>query len=526
MSGATGSSVAPKVTLVEDVAVLGGDADVLALPIGPGEDGPVAGPGTAAAARALGIDLMAFAAREKATGAVGDLVAVPVVDGPVEQVLLVGTGGGGVTEMRRTGAALARRTKGKRLETTLSLGAPADRVRALVEGLLLASYGYDLRGGKPDKSAEAAAAARKKPAPSIVLHAKGAKAAAVGDAVSRGQRTAQAVCLARDLANTPSSGKTPAWLADQAVALGKKSGLEVKVWDEAALAAEGFGGLLAVGSGAAAKRGPRLIQMSYAPGGATPSEGAERSRTPHVVIVGKGITFDTGGLSLKPSDGMIAMKADMAGGAAVIGAMTALRDLGVQVRVTGLVAAAENMPSGSAFRPGDVITHYGGTTVEVLNTDAEGRLVLADALAYADAHLNPDYLIDLATLTGAATLALSRRIGALFTDDEKLASGLLAASEAGGDRLWRMPLTKDYRIALESPVADLAHVPHSKHRKINGGAITAALFLQEFVGNRRWAHVDMAGPGKIEGDDHENTKGGTGYGVRLLLRWLETLPKR
>jgi leucyl aminopeptidase len=167
-----------------------------------------------------------------------------------------------------------------------------------------------------------------------------------------------------------------------------------------------------------------------------------------------------------------------------------------------------------------VIRHYGGKTVEVLNTDAEGRLVLADALAYADAQLNPDLVVDLATLTGAATLALTRRIGALFSNDERLATALLSAADVSGDRLWRLPLTEDYRWALDSPVADLAHVP--RDRKVSGGAITAALFLREFAGERRWAHIDMAGPGKIDADEHENTKGGTGYGVRLLLRWLET----
>ncbi len=242
------------------------------------------------------------------------------------------------------------------------------------------------------------------------------------------------------------------------------------------------------------------------------------------MLVGKGITFDSGGLSLKPNEGMIAMKADMAGGAAVIATMGALRELDVRVRVTGLVAAAENLPSGSAMRPGDVITHYGGRTVEVLNTDAEGRLVLADALAYADAVLEPDVVVDLATLTGAATMALTRRIGALFATDDRLAAALEAASAASGDRLWRMPLVEDYRCVLDSPIADLAHVP--RDRKVSGGAITAALFLREFVGGRPWAHLDMAGPGKIDADEHENTKGGTGYGVRLLLRWLEAYPVR
>jgi leucyl aminopeptidase len=352
----------------------------------------------------------------------------------------------------------------------------------------------------------------------IDLHVDpGRRAEAADPAKGRGVATADAVCLARDLANTPSAEKTPAWLAAQAKKMAGRCGLDVEIWEPADLRAGGFGGILAVGGGSA--REPRMIRLGYTPEGAS-------SATPHVVLVGKGITFDSGGLSLKPTDGMVAMKADMAGGAAVIGAMSALSALSIPVRVTGLVAAAENLPSGSAYRPGDVITHYGGTTVEVLNTDAEGRLVLADALAYADANLDPDVVVDLATLTGAATLALTRRMAALFSNDDKLAAALEAASAAGGDRLWRMPLVDEYRSALDSPVADLAHVPHAHNRKVQGGAITAALFLREFVGDRPWAHIDMAGPGKIDGDDHENTKGGTGYGVRLLLRWLESLPRR
>ncbi|HZE67170.1 MAG TPA: leucyl aminopeptidase [Sporichthyaceae bacterium] len=492
-------------TLATGRPLLGDGAEVLALPIAPGADGPLAGPGTAEVGKALGLDLAAFAAREKATGAVGDMVSVPIPSGTgPEQVLLVGVGAGGVTELRRAGAAVARRVRTRKtLSTTLGMSVTADGLRALVEGLALGSYSYGLRSGPQKPQAVGA----------VTLHVKGNErvVAAAGEALDRGRVTASAVCLARDLANTPSAKKTPAWLADQAAAMAKKSGLGVKVWDPQQLTREGFGGLLAVGGGAAPRRGPRLIQLTHTPTGAT---------GPHIVLVGKGITFDSGGLSLKPNDGMVAMKADMAGGAAVIGAMSALRALQIPVRVTGLVAAAENMPSGSAYRPGDVIRHYGGRTVEVLNTDAEGRLVLADALAYADAKLNPDLVVDLATLTGAATLALTRRIGALFSNDERLATALLAAGDSSGDRLWRLPLTEDYRCALESPVADLAHVP--RDRKVQGGAITAALFLREFAGPRRWAHIDMAGPGKIDADEHENTKGGTGYGVRLLLRWLES----
>ena len=209
------------------------------------------------------------------------------------------------------------------------------------------------------------------------------------------------------------------------------------------------------------------------------------------------------------------MKTDMAGGAAVIAAMGALRDLGVRVRVTGLVAAAENMPSGSAQRPGDVIRQYGGTTVEVLNTDAEGRLVLADALAYADARAGPGRPGRPRHADRCGQLALGQAHAALFAADDELADGLLDAGETGGERLWRMPLIEDYRAALDSDVADLANI--ATGRPYGGGSITAALFLREFAGERPWAHLDIAGPGTSGGDEHEVTKGGTGYGVRLLL---------
>jgi leucyl aminopeptidase len=208
----------------------------------------------------------------------------------------------------------------------------------------------------------------------------------------------------------------------------------------------------------------------------------------------------------------------MAGGAAVIAVMSALPRLGVRSRVTGLVAAAENMPSGSALRPGDVITHFGGRTVEVLNTDAEGRLVLADALAYADAVLQPDVMVDIATLTGAARVALGTRTAALYASDERLARDLLAAARVSGDALWRMPLVDEYRDALDSPVADLANIPHGSRAR--AGSIDAALFLREFTGGRPWAHLDIAGAARSAADEGENTKGGTGYGTRLLLAWL------
>ena len=291
--------------------------------------------------------------------------------------------------------------------------------------------------------------------------------------------------------------------------MAERCGLGIRVRGRDELEACGFGGILAVGAGSA--RPPRLIELSYEPDG---------WRT-HVVLVGKGITFDSGGLSLKPSDGMKLMKTDMAGGAVVIAVMSVLASLGAPVRVTGLVAAAENMPSGSAMRPGDVIAHYGGRTVEVLNTDAEGRLVLADALAYADASLAPDVMVDVATLTGAARIALGTKVGALFTDDDDLAAALAAAGAASGEQLWRLPIASDYRDTLDSQVADLANIATRDYA--GAGAIIAALFLREFCGGRRWAHLDIAGPARAGADDAEVTKGGTGFGTRVLLRWLAGL---
>ena len=258
---------------------------------------------------------------------------------------------------------------------------------------------------------------------------------------------------------------------------------------------------------------PRLIELTYTPDPDIAVDG-------HVVLVGKGITFDSGGLSLKPNAGMIAMKTDMAAGGAIIAAMSVMRELGVRVQVTGLVPAAENMPSGSAQRPSDVITQYGGMTVEVLNTDAEGRLVLADALAYADLELDPDVIVDLATLTGAISSGLGKRHAGMFTDDDKLAAVLTAAGTDSGEAVWRMPFVDDYAAALESSIADMSNVAIDGGRAFNGGAIIAALFLREFVGRRRWAHLDIAGVGRADADEHESTKGPTGFGVRLLLQWL------
>jgi leucyl aminopeptidase len=439
-------------------------------------------------------DVAGLLVREKAKGEAGEVVALPLVEGPLERLLLFGVGPATPKDLRRAGAVLARRAKSSPTLVVDLTGVDLvpGALRALAEGLLLASYTFTLKPG-----------ADPRPLQEVVLVAPAARQAELDRAVT----TARATALARDLVNTPSREKTPDWLAGQArTAL---ADLAVEVRDEAQLARDGFGGIVGVGQGSA--RPPRFIEASYDGGGSR-----------HVVLVGKGITFDTGGLSLKPNDGMLAMKTDMGGAAAVLGALRAVADLGLQLKVTALVGAAENMPSGSAQRPGDVLTQYGGRTVEVLNTDAEGRLVLADALAYADRDLDADVLVDVATLTGAMPVALGRRTAGMFASDDALAGQLEAASVTSGERLWRMPLVEDYRQALDSPVADLRNIGDPR-KKLQGGSITAALFLREFTGGRPWAHLDIAGAGRVETDEDELVKGGTGYGVRLLVAWLEAL---
>jgi leucyl aminopeptidase len=465
-------------------------ADLVAVPVGSG--------GELAADAGLDELLPAGSAEvvkaAQQTGKAGQVTqAVAKVGGAVVRIAFLGVGDRSPRELRKAGGELGRLLQpGDRAVASVVAREPADQVRAFAEGVLLGSYRYSEKSG--------AAADHAKHAELKLLVSAGPEAA-VDEAVI----LATAVALARDLTNTPSIRKSPQWLADAASKIAAENGLSVRVWSDKELASAGFGGLAAVGSGS--DRPPRLIELSYSP----PAAGK------HVVLVGKGITFDSGGLSLKPADGMKAMKTDMAGGAAVIAAMSALASLGVPDKVTGLVAAAENMPSGSAYRPGDVLAMFGGRTVEVLNTDAEGRLVLADAIAYADAALDPEQIVDVATLTGAARIALGGSLAALYSTNDELAADLLAAGEASGDRLWRMPLTEEYRSALDSPVADLSNVP----RKDPGaGSIVAALFLREFAGSRSWAHLDIAGAARSAADDGDVTAGGTGFGTRLLLRWL------
>jgi leucyl aminopeptidase len=304
-------------------------------------------------------------------------------------------------------------------------------------------------------------------------------------------------------------------MAQEAKKIAEEKGLSISVLAGKELAQ--FGGLRAVGN-SSPKPGPRFIEITYIPKGKARSAAA----LPHVVIVGKGITFDTGGISLKrPYEFMTAMKSDMAGAAAALATISALPDLQPQVKVTVLMMCAENSLSGTSQRPSDVITQYGGTTVEIINTDAEGRLVLADGLAYAVENLDPDYLFDIATLTGSATLGLGRQYAALYTRDEKLAKELVSVGESSGERVWHMPLIDDYQDSLESDVADLNHA--ADKGDYSAGSVTAALYLEHFVGDSRWVHLDIAGTGRSETDSGENAKGGTGFGVRFFIDWILSL---
>ena len=494
------------------------DVAALAVPVAPaavGESEVQPRTGTADAAARYGIDLGELAERAGLTGAPGEAwtlhlplrlrttgAALPWAELP-RRLILVGVGDGSPDDLRRAGAALARQTRGLgRVVTTLGAeggSASALALRALVEGYLLASYRTPTQStGTPPAG----------PATELVLLGRHAERddAAVAAAVT----SAHATWLVRDLTNTPSNTKNPPWLADRASELARAAGLDVRVLGVAELAAQGFGGILAVGSGSVSE--PRLVTVSY-----TPRDGRTGR---HVVVVGKGITFDTGGISIKPRLSMVTMKTDMAGSAVALATVLAAAEAGIGHRVTAVLPLAENHFGGASYRPGDVVRMRSGRTVEVANTDAEGRMVLADALAYADAELAPDVLIDVATLTGAASVGLGKQHSALYSSDAALVAGLEAAAAASGEPVWHMPLVEEYLDAIRSEVADLRQVPL---HPVGGGSIVAALFLREFVGARRWAHLDIAGPARASADKHEITEGATGYGVRLLLRFLEQL---
>ena len=433
------------------------------------------------------------------SGKAGELFEIPVsaTDCETERIFLVGLGDKSLGSIRLAAAAVGRKVRGKSIKVFSACTDGVDELHAFAVSLTLGTYLWNLKSDKDIKYPELFIATNDQET--------------LDDAVV----ITKAICTARDLVHTPANIKNPAWLAQEAITLGKEFGFEVKVLSGKELAE--FGGLRAVGN-SSPKPGPRFVELSYLPRTSKKNVNALE----HVVLVGKGITFDTGGVSLKrPYDTMIAMKSDMAGAAAILATVSAIAQLQPKVRVTALMMLAENALSGTSQRPSDVITHFGGTTVEVINTDAEGRLVLADGLAYADMHLDPDYLVDIATLTGSATLGLGRQYAAMYTRDNKLAKELVSIGEESGDKVWHMPLIDDYQDALVSDIADFNHT--ADKGKYSAGSVTAALFLEKFVGERRWVHLDIAGTARSEVDAGENPKGGTGYGVRLLTDWIMSL---
>jgi leucyl aminopeptidase len=418
-------------------------------------------------------------------------------------VLLVGVGAKDAFDLTALRRTLAKAVQGTRrfgtvattFAQTFTGAASADAVQATVEGIGLGAYRFDAYK-KPDPDATPLRRG-------IVLVSARADAKAAKAAAKAGAVIVDAVALARDLVNTPAGDMVPETLADRARTMAKESGLTCKIWTEAQLTAGGFGGILGVGQGSA--HAPRMVELSY--------KGAGSAKP--IALAGKGITFDSGGLSLKDPAQMEWMKADMGGAASIIATMQAVARLKPKVNVVAAIPCSENMPGGAAQRPGDVIRHRGGTTSEVLNTDAEGRLVLADALAYLT-EKKPQCVVDTATLTGACMVALGTDIAGAFSNDDVLAQELVRAGSEVGDPIWQMPLWADYRQLIDSKVADIKNVG-----KRYGGAITAAWFLAEFVGDTPWVHLDIAGPAFLESPHDLGPVGATGVPVRALVRWIQ-----
>jgi len=479
------------------------EADVVVLAVCAGADGPELAAGTKDVDDALGGTLAATLAALGATGEAGEVtkiatggrLAAPLIaavgigaadgDAPIEPEVLrraAGTAVRAVAGPHGSGPGRPRR---------IALALPArdqTEAEAVALGALLGGYTFQRYRSEPAAQ------------PALTLLASGNHAA---EAAHRAEVLAAAVNLVRDLVNTGPSDLVPATFAARAEEIAAQAGLGITVLDEQALAEGGYGGILGVGQGSV--HPPRLVRLEYAP--------PQASKV--LVLAGKGITFDSGGLSLKPAKAMETMKSDMGGAAAVLAAVQAIAALGLSVRVIGYLPLAENMPSGTAQRPSDVLTIHGGTTVEVLNTDAEGRLVLADALARSAAD-SPDVLVDVATLTGAQVVALGPRVAGVMANDDALRDAVVDAAGRAGEAMWPMPLPDELRKGLESSVADLTNVAPDR----NGGMLVAGLFLREFVPlGVRWAHLDIAGPSYNDGPAHGYTpKGGTGSATRALVQ--------
>jgi leucyl aminopeptidase len=465
---------------------------------------PVLDAGLAATLRPFGKALANALTRRAREGDFrGRAEAVLLHQGDGGAVMLVGLGNGDASpdSWRRIGARARReaeRLGAKRVAVWLGAHVGREEVLAAVpEGFLLAGYRFDRYRSD----------ARSSRVDSLALVSDVMPKPVVTKPVLDGATSlASAVYGARDLVNEPPSVATPRFLADHARAIAEQSKrVEVEVWDPKKIAKEGLTGLQAVARGSHEE--PRFITLRYA--------GKQPRR--RVALVGKGITFDSGGLSLKPAKSMETMKYDMAGAAAVMGAVAAVAALELPLEVTAYVPATENLPSGRAQKPGDVIRYANGRTVEVLNTDAEGRLVLADALVLASRE-RPDVIVDLATLTGAARIALGTQYACILGSDQTVVDGLIAAGRTAGEPCWQLPLVREYRDDLKSPIADLKNVGGG-----DAGTITAALFLAEFVDGVPWAHLDIAGPAYADKEMPLATRGATGYGVRLLTQFLRDL---
>lgn len=477
-------------------------ADLLILPFFQGRE---PGPGVQAVQQALGADLMATLADHGIQGKVGESFTVPTLGriGP-KTVILLGLGRkaeAGDGAIRRAAMKVAKAAaKFATVATTVPQvgGSSQSSAHAFVEGIVLGAYRFDRYKERPIDGAS-----QEKPKLDKVLALTDGRRVPAQSGLTRGRIYADAANWARDLVNTPAIDATPAFLAEEARAMARKSGLKSKIWTKAELQKGGFGGILGVGAGSI--NDPRLIELTYDGGG---------SRAP-IAITGKGVTFDSGGLSIKDAAGMEWMKADMGGAAAAMATMRAIAELQPKVNVIAAIPSAENLPGGSAIRPGDVLRHRGGKTSEVLNTDAEGRLILADALAYL-AEKNPRVIIDSATLTGAAMIALGNDVYAVIGSDRQLIDAILAAGREEGEEGWELPLWTDYRRHIESSVADVKNVGIRW-----GGAITAALFLKEFVGDISWAHLDVAGTAFVETACELWPRGATGSPTRTLIRYIE-----
>ncbi|MGW2960245.1 leucyl aminopeptidase [Streptomyces sp. NPDC001220] len=485
-------------------------ADAIVIGVAKGAKGPVVTPGAEAVDKAYDGKLADVLETLGASGAEGELTKLPSPAGfKSPLVIAVGLGAepdGGAgydAEALRRAAGLAARTLNGAKKAAFALPVEdAAAVGVIAEGVLLGAYSFDVY---KDNGGNAKAKNGKAPLAEATLLGGKPRDAAHKAALARATAVSEELNRARDLINTPPNDLTPAAFAAIAQRAAKEHGLKIQILDDKALAKDGYGGILGVGGGSAAT--PRLVKLSYT------SPEADK----HLAFVGKGITYDSGGISLKPAGHNETMKCDMSGAAAVFAAVVSAARLGLRVNVTGWLALAENMPSGSAVRPGDVLRMYSGKTVEVLNTDAEGRLVLADALWAASAE-KPDAIVDVATLTGAMMLALGSRTFGVMANDDAFRTAIHEAAEEVGEPAWPMPLPEHLRKGMDSPTADIANMGERM-----GGGLVAGLFLREFVGEGiTWAHLDIAGPAFNEGGPFGYTpKGGTGSAVRTLVRLAE-----